>query len=378
MANERGRNIVICLDGTGVKFREDTTNVVKLYRVLDRSPSLQVAYYDPGVGTLGDPDYKTPLGKNMTRILGLAFGWGIIRNIEKAYSFLMEHYQEGDRIFIFGFSRGAYTARALAAFIHCFGILDSGCQNLIPYAMELFRSRPPNFEIMSKFKRTYGRQSTIHFLGLWDTVKSFGWIYDPIFLPYTTNNPSINIVRHAIAIDERRYFFQAMLWGSRIQAQNVKQVWFAGVHGDVGGGHPERQSGLAKVPLNWMICEAHNAELYINEKDYTASILGKDSDQYIAPNPLAELHNSLVGAWKPLQYIPRVRWDVQQQKTILQCPKRIRTIPDKSMLHQSVLERLESGSYQPPNLGLRTYEPSHVKEALLEKEYVLESTLAIS
>lgn len=132
--------------------------------------------------------------------------------------------------------------------------------------MKLFRSQPPDWSILNKFRKTYGRHCTIHFLGLWDSVKSFGWVYDPIFLPYTTNNPSINVVRHAIAIDERRTFFQKMPWGNRqFENQDVKEVWFAGVHGDVGGGHPEQQSGLAKIALKWMIDEALKSELCINE-----------------------------------------------------------------------------------------------------------------
>ncbi len=274
MTNQKGKNIIVCLDGTGIQFRENNSNIVGLYSLLDKDSESQVAYYDPGVGTLGDPDFKTPIGKNITRFLGLAFGWGIIRNIEEAYSYLMEHYNNGDRIFIFGFSRGAYTARALAGFIHSFGLLDSGCQNLIPYAMKLYRSKPNDKKkkrLMRRFKETYSRECRIHFLGLWDCVKSFGWIYNPIFLPYTTNNESVDIVRHAISIDERRAFFQPMLWGNpKSSSQDIKQVWFAGVHGDVGGGIDEDESGLAKIALEWMIEEAltckHN--LKINDDQY--------------------------------------------------------------------------------------------------------------
>ena len=375
MSNKSGKNIVICLDGTGCQFRDNNTNVVKLYRILERNQEQQINYYDPGVGTLGDPDYKTPLGKQVTRILGLAFGRGIIRNIEEAYSFLMEHYQEGDRIYIFGFSRGAYTARALAAFIYRCGLLESGCQNLIPYAMKLFRSRSPEpeWKIMGKFKKTYSRDCPIHFLGLWDSVKTFGWIYDPIYLPNTTNNPSINTVRHAIAIDERRTLFQKMPWGEK--PKDVKQVWFAGAHGDVGGGFPEQESGLAKIALKWMIEEAVKSELCIDEKKYKSTVLGEVSEQYVAPNPLAKLHNSLVGLWRPLQFVPRIMWDFKENKNVLKFPDRIRKIPDQAVLHASVLERLQSGDYQPQNLELRTYEPSHVQEALREKQYSLEPSL---
>ena len=399
MSNKSGKNIVICLDGTGCQLRENNTNVVKLYRVLECNLNQQIKYYDPGVGTLGDPDYKTPLGKQVTRILGMAFGRGIIRNVEEAYSFLMEHYQEGDHIYIFGFSRGAYTARALAAFIYRFGLLESGCQNLIPYGMKLFRSQPSQsksesneriskwFRSMGKFKKTYSRNCPIHFLGLWDSVKTFGWIYDPIYLPNTSKNRSINTVRHAIAIDERRTLFQQMPWGE--EPKDVKEVWFAGVHGDIGGGFLEEESGLAKITLKWMIEEALKSGLYINEKEYKSSVLGEGSPKLCiaAPNPLAKLHNSLVGLWQPLQFVPRIMWDVDKRDKgnkgnkgnkggeVLKFPDRIRKIPKKAVLHTSVLERLKSGDYQPQNLELRTYEPSHVQEALLEKEYSFEPPL---
>lgn len=375
MANTNRKNIVLCLDGTGCQFRENNTNVVKLYRVLERDNNRQILYYDPGVGTLGDPAYKTPLGKQVTRVLGIAFGRGVIRNLEEAYSFLMEHYQDGDRIFMFGFSRGAYTARALAALIRACGLLDSGCQNLIPYAMQLFRSQPPPWDILAKFKATYGRDCTIHFLGLWDTVKSFGWVYDPIFLPYTTNNERVEVVRHAMAIDERRNFFQPMPWGSL--SKDTKQVWFAGVHGDVGGGFPEPNSGLAKITLEWMIEEARTFNLLIQQQDYEQSVLGKNTSEYTAPNSQAELHNSLVGGWRLMQSVPRMRWDPDEKRRVLRCPSKIRQIPEKAILHVSVVEKLKSGQYQPENLGLRTYDPSHIQEALQEKQYRLEPANAV-
>ena len=165
-----GKNIVICLDGTGNQFREEKSNVVKLFRVLRRDPNMQIAYYDPGVGTLADSDYKMPIVKKLNKMLGLAFGRGLTRNIEEAYSYL--HYEPDDAIFVFGFSRGAYTARALAGFIYSCGLLEKGCQNLIPYAMKLYKTKKVDFEILQKFKTTYGRSCNIDLLGLWDTVST--------------------------------------------------------------------------------------------------------------------------------------------------------------------------------------------------------------
>ena len=127
MEQSAGKNVVICLDGTGNQFKEANSNVVKLFRVLQRDPRVQVAYYDPGVGTLADPDYKTPVAKKLNKAFGLAFGRGLTRNLEEAYAYLMDQYEADDRIFLFGFSRGAYTARALAGFIHSCGLLEKGC-----------------------------------------------------------------------------------------------------------------------------------------------------------------------------------------------------------------------------------------------------------
>lgn len=376
MINKDGKNIIICLDGTGAKLREHNTNVIKLYRILERKPDHQIIYYDPGVGTLGGPEYKTPLDKQVNRLLGLALGKGILRNVEEAYSFLMDNYQEGDRIFLFGFSRGAYTARALAALIHSVGLLDAGCQNLIPYAMELFNARSPNWKLLKKFKKTYGRNCSIHFLGLWDSVKTFGWIYDPIFLPYTTNNKSVETVRHAIAIDERRNFFRSMPWGDdNPPNQDIKQVWFAGVHGDVGGGYPEGEAGLSKITLRWMIEEAQKAGLLIDQNNYEFSVLGKGADYYVAPNPLAKQHESLIHLWWLVQYFPRVVWNPAKDRKVLSPSSRTRTVPNGAVLHTSVLERLKSGDYKPQNLGLISFGPSTVEDILREQQYTFEPPL---
>ncbi|MDJ0578994.1 DUF2235 domain-containing protein [Crocosphaera sp.] len=379
MTNQNGKNIVICLDGTGIQFRENNSNIVRLYSLLEKDSESQLAYYDPGVGTLGDPNFKTPIGKNITRFLGLAFGRGIIQNIEEAYSYLMEHYNNGDHIFIFGFSRGAYTARALAGFVHSFGLLDSGCQNLIPYAMKLYRSEPNDQkkkDLMKRFKQTYSRECRIHFLGLWDCVKSFGWIYNPIFLPHTTDNESVDIVRHAISIDERRNFFQPMLSGNRqSSSQDIKQVWFAGVHGDVGGGFDENESGLAKIALEWMIEEALTCQhdLRINEDQYR--IFRENINKDI---PTAKLHNSLIGTWWLIQYLPRIIWDLndEEEKKVLKFPQKCRTVPSGSTLHSSVWEKLIAGNYQPKSLELSSYDPNLIEKAISERNYSFEPPLS--
>ncbi len=224
--------------------------------MLVKIPNEQVIYYDPGVGTLSDPNFTTPIFKKISIYAGLAFGRGILNNVKKAYLFLMENYEEGDRIFIFGYSRGAYTARVLAGLIHGCGLLDKSHKNLLPHALNIYKKTVLDFEILNKFKKTFSRKCEIDLLGLWDTVSSIGWFYNPRFFPYTTNNQSVKAVRHALSIDERRIFFRPLAWGDAfLKKQDVKEVWFPGMHSDIGGGYLEKESGLSKLSLEWMIQE---------------------------------------------------------------------------------------------------------------------------
>ena len=129
------KNIVICCDGTGNEFGDTNSNVVKLYGTLVIAPGIQVGYYHPGVGTMGAPTAHNWLAKQWTRAMGLAFGAGLLANVGDAYRYLMNVYEDGDRVFLFGFSRGSYTARALAGVLHMFGLLYPGNEGLIPYVI---------------------------------------------------------------------------------------------------------------------------------------------------------------------------------------------------------------------------------------------------
>ena len=135
MTSRMARNLVIGCDGTNNQFGTENTNVVRLIQVLDRDPAKQRVYYDPGVGTMPEPGFVTPVGKWVSKVFGLAFGAGLAGKIGAAYKFLMDHYEPGDRIFLYGFSRGAYTVRALAGALHQFGLLPAGSDNLIPYVL---------------------------------------------------------------------------------------------------------------------------------------------------------------------------------------------------------------------------------------------------
>jgi len=169
---------------------------------------------------------------------------------------------------LFGFSRGAYTVRALAGVMHMFGVLPAGNEGLIPYLLKMYAKRTRDAQRMKNtldaataFKTSISRPCVLHFVGVWDTVSSYGWIYNPVRLPYTARNPDMHYGRHAISIDERRCFFQKNVWGPALDGQSVKQVWFAGVHSYVGGSYAESESGLSKITLEWMMNEAMNCGL---------------------------------------------------------------------------------------------------------------------
>src|SRR5271169_4737313 len=204
------KNIVICCDGTGNEFGDNNSNVVKLYATLDINEK-QIGYYHPGVGTMGAPSANNKLEAGWSVVKGMAFGAGLMANVGDAYRYLMNLYQDGDDIYLFGFSRGAYTARALAGVLHMYGLLFPGNDGLIPYVIRLYAKRSRDaggmnhtFEVAEGFKSTFCRHCPLHFVGVWDTVSSVGWIWNPVRLPYTAQNPDMVIGRHAISIDERR------------------------------------------------------------------------------------------------------------------------------------------------------------------------------
>ena len=189
------RNLVVCLDGTSNEPESGTTNVARTYAVAVKSES-QLVYYDPGVGTMGARGAVTSAGKKATRVAGLVVGFGVKDNIEEAYTWLSTNYQRGDRIFVFGFSRGAYTARALTGMLRTVGLLRPGVDNLTPYALKLYAQHGPEnptpeqetefFRPRRLFNERFGNPDfpnpfnphvhQVRFLGVWDTVKTIGWL----------------------------------------------------------------------------------------------------------------------------------------------------------------------------------------------------------
>ncbi len=349
------KNIVICCDGTGNEFGNENSNVVKLYSTLVID-SEQMGYYHPGVGTMGAPTARGRMERTWSRIKGLAFGSGLLDNVADAYRYLMDVYAEGDRIYIFGFSRGAYTARVLGGVLRMFGLLCPGNEGHIPYVMRMYAARrrqagrqEKSVDVDEVFKYIFSRDVELHFVGVWDTVSSVGWVYDPVKLPFTGNNPIIRNGRQAVSIHERRCFYLPMLWGTPERNQDMKQVWFSGVHSDVGGSYPELESQLSKFSLEWMLKEATAAGLKVNPEK-ALCVLGRGPKvgplpDYVPPDAAGKIHGSLRGAWWLLELLPhkyekfpgtgsRLRWRIPLGA--------YRRIPEGAVIYEPALAAIDA------------------------------------
>lgn len=380
-----GKNIVILCDGTSNEISHDRTNVLRLFGCLTKSQD-QLVFYDPGVGTFGAEDSPFKLKRKAAEILGLATGWGLDANVKQAYQFIVENYDHGpesddgprdsDNIIIYGFSRGAYTARVLAGFIHALGLIDRNNLNLLDYAYRAYKGISDKFdqtqdddasEAFAEI-RLYERalnpiRPRIHFLGLFDTVASViesgkrG--YRMRSHAFTSTNRSVTHIRHAVAIDERRTYFQPLLWTENqphrpeywqqasTVPQDAKEVWFRGSHSDIGGGHPESESGLAKIPLLWMIEESKDCGVIFNTATINNIVKGmpraNSKKTYVAPDSCAPVHNSMAKGWVPIEYLPRrksvhVRTNRPAFAGLFFPAKERRVIPNGAAIHGSVFE----------------------------------------
>jgi uncharacterized protein (DUF2235 family) len=260
------------------------TNVVKLHRALPqtaRDGVEQLPFYEPGVGT-----------GRFDRVRGGMFGLGLSANVRKCHAFLTEHYAPGDALYLFGFSRGAFTARSLAGLIGNSGIVRPEHRGRLTEAYKIYQDRvdpakKPSGDVARRFRDTYtyGDVTPIRFIGVFDTVGALGI---PLRVAALTKRWSFHDVRlgahvhtavHALAIDERRGPFRPTLWERQPEAprtQRLHQVWFAGVHSDVGGGYPDH--GLGDLALRWMARQANDA--------------GLDVDPPARPDALAPQHES--------------------------------------------------------------------------------------
>lgn len=321
------RKLVVLLDGTGNEIGSNLSNVLKFYTMLKQTAD-QLVYYDPGVGTIGHPGWWSAFKQQVHGVLGLALGYGLDENVLDAYAWLVRNYRDGDQVYLLGFSRGAYTARVLAGFMHMCGLLHADQLNLCGYALVTYKraAEKARREDAKIFRRlTDARRPVIRFMGVWDTVSAVitprpDRFYVPglLTLPYTARNPSVRVFRHAIAMDERRRMFRLNHWRPRTEPpgdpeeielerrQDVRQVWFAGVHSDVGGGYPEEESGLSKFPLLWMIeqVRALGADgLSFDDERVDRLARGIQPEganpnyRYVTPDPKAQIHKSLTGPW---------------------------------------------------------------------------------
>lgn len=358
-----GKNIILCSDGTGNQAIKDRgTNVFKLYEAIDRHHSTpQLAFYDNGVGT---ESFK------LFKILGGAFGFGLSRNVRELYTHLVRCYEPGDSIYLFGFSRGAYTARTLAGLITKCGVLaidkcnnDGDVSRFVKGAYKAYRRdyrtittslwrmlfgwltrRRYGFTQVEEFRRfTHEDGNTpVHFIGVWDTVGAVGfpimcvadWFDALIYkfkFPNSALNAKVHQACHAVSIDDKRKTFHPEMWDeSNETGDRIQQVWFAGVHANVGGGYPKQ--GMSLVALDWMMKKAHTAGLEFIEHD--ALYYQQHADVH------DKLYDSRAGLGVYYRYAPRNIHEICRDKGIV--PR----------VHESVLQRSQNltEGYAPGNL----------------------------
>ena len=270
------KKIVLLSDGTGNGAgKRNKTNVWRLYDALVLEEKDQIAMYSDGVGSQGFPILK---------LLGGAFGWGLKRNVIELYKYLCRNYEsnstkeESDKIYLFGFSRGAYTVRALAGLIAECGLFtdavserdlhEKAHHNYSVYRNRFRRRRGKRFNLFTRKPSRkiphFTDQPKIEFIGVWDTVDAYGLPVDelmalwdklifPMRFPARRLDKVVLRACHAVSVDDERHTFHPVLWDESKQCDRdrIEQVWFPGIHKDVGGGYPRYE--LSLVSLDWMI-----------------------------------------------------------------------------------------------------------------------------
>lgn len=416
----KGKSIFLFADGTGnSSAKAFKTNVWRMYEAVDlglasRGKHVQIAYYDNGVGTSS----FRPL-----RLLGGIFGIGLKANVLRLYAFLCRNYQPNDRIYVFGFSRGAFTIRLLVGLITSQGIVQPAGDTALSYQVrDAYRAfcadHWPNRAVARFFawllrgirdglihlKRLLMRQclyrdaerlhTDVEFVGVWDTVAAYGgpfaeftrgiddWVW-PLSMPHYGLSPKVKKARHALALDDERDAFQPLLWdeyredlmikkgatvvvgraddGSditevrKVSPDRLKQVWFTGVHSDVGGGYPDES--LSYISLLWMMDEL-SPDPKAPAVDFIDSFIQRAKD---LANPYGPIHDSRSGLGAYYRYQPRkiaALTNPTDVKTLsLRDPEISRGLPEHGPLncvcvHESVIARIMSGidNYAPAAL----------------------------
>ncbi|BDC48061.1 hypothetical protein F183_A03770 [Bryobacterales bacterium F-183] len=348
------KKIVLLSDGTGNSAAKlFKSNVWRTYQALDLSQGDQIACYNDGVG---NSSFK-PLA-----ILGGAFGWGLKRNVLELYTFLCRNYKPGDQIYCFGFSRGAFTIRILAGLIDYQGIVTADSEpELRQKAAAAFRALyRERFVTVSRIikvgrwirdlftgndgaaaqARSQNRKGDIQFVGLFDTVAAYGlpieeltrawsWFF-PLSIPDRDPLPRVNLYCHALGLDDERNTFHPVLLNEPDTARpNVKQLWFAGMHSNVGGGYPD--DGMSYVPLQWMLAEASAQGLRFKPQAV--------ADVQQLADPIGRLYDSRRGVGGFYRYQPR-RMDLLLCDTS-EANNEVRIARPK--IHDSVLHRIRKG-----------------------------------
>jgi uncharacterized protein (DUF2235 family) len=384
-----GRKIILLSDGTGNSSAKVwRTNVWRTFEALDLSGDDQVAFYDDGVGT---SSFK-PMA-----VLGGAFGLGLRRNVIALYKFACRNYRNADdELFGFGFSRGAFTIRIVMGMIDSQGLVqadsESELDSLAAAAYRAYRrERYANLKleapyqwIRNKFGPHYPparvcRKVRIRFVGVWDTVAAYGMPIDemtrgvhqylwPIELPNNHLTKSIERACQALALDEERTTFHPQLWdepaginpaqGSErfIQGERLSQVWFPGVHSNVGGGYPD--DSLAYIPFVWMITEAQRCGL-IFKSDHanappTANVLRADPDTFKSATSKRDKDGRLYDPRKGLggyyRYGPRKLVPAFYPETRKEEDDEV--VVGRAKIHESVFKRLANHAHPYAPAGL--------------------------
>ncbi len=367
------KNIVLFIDGTGNDdSAKDASNVLLLSRMTQISAAdpqarrTQVQHYIEGVGTdkshrllpswLVAARLKHPpklVHRKLSNLAGAAAGYGVARRIKEAYAFLVQHYEHGDNVYLFGFSRGAYAVRSLAGFVQKVGVL---LQRDIAHVEEAFHAYEYGGNLQrvmrklgfpSPANRERRTDLSIHMIGVWDTVAAHGvprsvqWLHPSLDTTFhDTRVPDyVANVRHALALHEVREPFEPLLFADRCHAyQSLQQVWFPGAHSDVGGSYPAHESTLSGLALDWMACEAAQLGLLVDLNPARAPHLAA----------LWDIHHEAKGIFltkgigmrevlRRLPAVPTVATDMTSHK-----------------LHEVALLRLQQRPAQNPYAGLRS------------------------
>ncbi|PYI00529.1 sporulation associated protein [Aspergillus sclerotiicarbonarius CBS 121057] len=412
------RELVLCFDGTGNTFRADggESNILKIFRMLDRKKAERYCYYQPGIGTedmeagtvanMAFPFSDRPLSK----IIDQAFATSFAQHVINGYRFLARRWKKGSHIYLFGFSRGAYTARFLNEMLDWIGLISADNEEIMPLVWKAFISwkfaepgktlDEADF-ILRSFRDTMCRSvGRVHFLGLFDTVNS-------VLLSQESKDlrihPKPRIMRHAVSIDERRRKFQPVLfeklrahartarastwveqgdvenWGNGGFAGHAdtefEEVYFAGSHSDVGGGWPReygRDWVASQIPLMWMVEEAIDAGLTFEPEQlhklgcFNFKAQEQCKKEVLCESQRAFLHNSLTYdsgepletmIWRVMEFLPIKRPKMAPDGTVKMSRWHAggerRLLPDGAKLHFSVIERLRRDpDYRPWNLGV--------------------------